>query len=132
MSSSEPFLQPSSGGHGCFICGVDIVMRSGLKSKNVSFKKELKTIKDHAKKWANLDVPETDQFHNFTNANQRLSSKTSGYFHDNCLLNLRTKRGKYAEKTAAEATAPNEINASAINTSSDRCTRSSLPGSSEK
>ena len=136
MANSEPFLRPSSDGHGCFICGVDIMVRSGLNKKKVFFKQDLKTIKDHAAKWKNLDVPEMDQYHCFTSASERMKDKTDGYFHGNCITNLRTKRSKYSEKiivtTEPNINLSNEIETTSTNTSSDRCTRSYLSVPTEK
>ncbi len=137
MASSQPFLRPSSVGHGCFLCGIDVIKRGGLKfKKEVPYKKNLDTIKDHANKWKCLNIPTTDTFVCYTEASARLTDKKEGYFHENCLLNIRTKhkayQSKYGERNDKNQPSIDSAMASSTSMPPNACTRSSVPCREEK
>ena len=76
MSNSEPFLQPSGGSKRCLLYDEDVTRRSKLKyRKTVKFKKDLSAIKEHAIKWKDLDIPESDVFSCFMGASDKLCDK---------------------------------------------------------
>ena len=82
MSNSEPFLQTSGRSKRILLCDEDVTRISEFKSrKTVKFKKDLSAIKEHAIKWKDLDIPESDVFSCFMDASDKLCDKNEGDFH---------------------------------------------------
>ena len=59
MTSCEPFLNVTSTDHSCSICGI-VIPSSSLLKKGIKYRKDLRTIKEQADEWKNLNVPEND------------------------------------------------------------------------
>ena len=142
MASSEPFLHLGSGDIVCALCNAVVILRSEQKYKKaVKYKKDLSTLKRYAEKWRDLDIPSTDPLASFSSAFSRLNGRAEGYFHDNCLTNIRLKHSTYASryKTKVSCNEPLQVDVqqpspsiSAVITSPNYCTRSSLTSPTEK
>ena len=132
MTSSEPFLNATSIDHSCSICGV-VIPNSNLLKKGIKYRKDIRTIKEQAGEWKSLNVPENDLYNCFVSAFDRLTDKSDGYFHENCIANLRTKRSKYKPLhiIPIELSSYEEQNRNPTKLDS-RCTRSTIKLPAEK
>ena len=141
MANSEPFLQVGSEDNVCALCDTAVILRSEKRYKSArKYKDDLATVKQHAEKWKDLDIPSTDSLACFSSASARLTSRTNGWFHESCLTNIRLKQKAYASKYEIRNTlneplrieVPQQASSDTGIVSPSYCTRSSLTSPTEK